>query len=88
MILLSNGLTLEQSVFFYLPQAIAGLWVLFLQFFVIKDLHNYEVGETFTIIFKSIFTMLIIGLCVFVLYTLGSQLINFILDVITEVSAR
>lgn len=87
-ILLSNGLTLEQSVFFYLPQAIAGLWVLFLQFFVIKDLHNYEVGETFTIIFKSIFTMLIIGLCVFVLYTLGSQLINFILDVITEVSAR
>lgn len=87
-ILLSNGLTLEQSVFFYLPQAIAGLWVLFLKFFVIKDLHNYEVGETFTIIFKSIFTMLIIGLCVFVLYTLGSQLINFILDVITEVSAR
>ncbi|MGJ0564826.1 hypothetical protein ACR73B_06645 [Enterococcus innesii] len=87
-ILLSNGLTLEQSVFFYLPQAIAGLWVLFLQFFVIKDLHNYEVGETFTIIFKSIFTMLIIGLCVFVLYTLGSQLINFILDVITEMSAR
>lgn len=87
-IFLSNGLTLEQSVFFYLPQAIAGLWVLFLQFFVIKDLHNYEVGETFTIIFKSIFTMLIIGLCVFVLYTLGSQLINFILDVITEVSAR
>lgn len=87
-IFLSNGLTLEQRVFFYLPQAIAGLWVLFLQFFVIKDLHNYEVGETFTIIFKSIFTMLIIGLCVFVLYTLGSQLINFILDVITEVSAR
>ncbi|WP_312730165.1 YIP1 family protein [Enterococcus sp.] len=87
-IFLSNGLTLEQRVFFYLSQAIAGLWVLFLQFFVIKDLHNYEVGETFTIIFKSIFTMLIIGLCVFVLYTLGSQLINFILDVITEVSAR
>lgn len=87
-ILLSNGLTLEQSVFFYLPQAVTGLWILFLQFFVIKDLHNYDVGETFSIIFKSIFTMLIIGLCVFVLYTLGSQLVNFILDVITEVSAR
>lgn len=32
-ILLSNGLTLEQSVFFYFPQAVTGLWILFLQFF-------------------------------------------------------
>lgn len=87
-ILISNGLTLEQSIFYYLPQALMLIWIVLLLFFTIKDMHNYEVGETFSIVFKSIFTMLIIGLFLFVLYSLGSQMVNFVLDVITEVGRR
>jgi len=87
-IAMSNVLTLEQSIFYYLPQYLMLIWILILLFFTIKDMHNYEVGETMTIILKSTFTMLIIGLFLFVLYTLGSQMVSFITDVITEVGRR
>lgn len=87
-ILFSNVLTLEQSVFYYLPQVLMLVWIIGLFFFMIKDLHNYEVGETVSIILKSIFTMLIIGIFIFVLYTLGSQLVGFVVDIITEVRRR
>ncbi|OIJ17482.1 hypothetical protein BKP37_03030 [Anaerobacillus alkalilacustris] len=87
-ILFSNGLTLEQSVFYYLPIQAMFLWVVFLTFFMIKDMHNYDVGETIGVISKSIFTMLIIGLFIFVLYSLGNQMIHFLIDVVAEVSKR
>lgn len=87
-IVLSNVLTLEQSLFYYLPQFLMLFWIVVLMFFMIKDMHNYEVGETFSVVFESIFTMLIIGLFLFVLYSLGSQMVNFVIDVITEVSRR
>ncbi|WP_332693601.1 YIP1 family protein [Halalkalibacter lacteus] len=87
-ILFSNGLTLEQSVFYHLPVQGMFIWGAFLLFFTIKDIHNYDVGETITVISKSVFTMLIIGLFLFVLYSLGNQMIEFLYDVVTEVSKR
>ncbi|MGZ9585468.1 YIP1 family protein [Paenibacillus marinisediminis] len=88
LILFSNGLTLEQSVFYHLPIQAMLIWVAFLMFFMIKDIHNYEVGETIGVIFRSVFTMLIIGLFLFVIYSIGSQLLGFVQDVVTEASKR
>ncbi|MEK5353995.1 MULTISPECIES: YIP1 family protein [Paenibacillus] len=88
LVLFSNGLTLEQSVFYHLPIQAMMLWIAFLMFFMIKDIHSYEVGETVNVVFKSTFTMLIIGLLLFVLYSLGSQLLDFGYDVITEASKK
>lgn len=87
-VLVSNGLTLEQIVFFKLPLQAMFVWIAFMLFFMIKDIHNYHVGETFSVIVKSVFTMLIIGLFLFVLYSVGNQLISFLFDVVTEVSKR
>ena len=86
--IISNGISLNESVFFYLPQAIMFLWVVFLLFFLIKDIHNYGVGETIIIIFKTIFTMAIIGVFIFVLYSLFNTLSELIVDIIREVILR
>ncbi|MEW9050038.1 MAG: hypothetical protein AB2392_02705 [Neobacillus sp.] len=88
LVIFSNGLTLEQSVFYHLPIQVMFLWILFLMFFMIKDMQNYSVGETLSVVSKTLFTMLIIGLFLFVLYSVGSQLISFMLDVVTEVGKR
>ncbi|WP_274365951.1 YIP1 family protein [Paenibacillus thermotolerans] len=88
LILVSNGLTLEQSVFYHLPVQAITIWVAFLMFFMIKDIHGYEVGETAGVIIKSLFTMLVIGLFLFVFYSLGSQLLGFVHDVLTEAGNR
>ncbi|GIQ65712.1 hypothetical protein PACILC2_42800 [Paenibacillus cisolokensis] len=88
LVLLSNGLTLEQSVFYHLPVQAMTIWVAFLMFFMIKDIHNYEVGETVSVIFRSVFTMLIIGLFLFVFYSIGRQLLGFVHDVFAEASKR
>lgn len=88
LILISNGLTLEQSVFYHLPIQAMTIWIAFLMFFKIKDIHNYEVGETAGVIFRSLFTMLIIGLFIFVFYSLGNQLVGFAHDVVTEAINR
>ena len=88
LILFSNGLTLEQSVFYHLPVQAMTIWIAFLMFFMIKDIHNYEVGETVDVIFRSLFTMLIIALFIFVFYSLGNQLVGFAQDVVTEAINR
>jgi hypothetical protein len=88
LILVSNVLTLEQSIFYHLPVQAATIWVAFLMFFMIKDIHGYEVGETVGVVFKSLFTMLVIGLFLFVIYSLGSQLLGFVHDIVTEVINR
>lgn len=85
---LSNVLTLEQSVFYKLPINVMLLWIIFLMFFMIKDVHNFEVGETCIVIVKSLFAMLIIALFLFVLYSLGNQIITFLHELITEVINR
>lgn len=86
--IISNGLTLEQAVFYNIPIDILIIWIAFLMFFMIKDIHNFEVGETCLVIFKSIFTMLIIAVFLFILYSLGNQIYSFLYEIIREVINR
>ncbi|MFD0715600.1 YIP1 family protein [Paenibacillus sp. GCM10027626] len=88
LIIFSNALTLEQAVFYHLPVQAMALWIAVLMFFKIKDIQNYEVGETVGVIVRSVFTMLIIALFLFVLYSIGSGLLGFGYDVVTEAGKR
>ena len=88
MIALSNVLTYQEGVFYSIPYTILFIWTAILFFFMIKEIHNYEVGESFGVIFKSIFTMLIMGVFLFIIYSLNSQIINVTEQIIREVIQR
>jgi tetratricopeptide (TPR) repeat protein len=88
MALFSNVLTLQESVFFTGPITFAFIWVAIYFFFMIKEVHNYEVSETVGIIFKSAFTMLIMGIFIFVIYSLNSQIFRVSEQIIRELVER
>jgi tetratricopeptide (TPR) repeat protein len=87
-IIISNLITYQEQVFYDFGNTLMTVWVVFLLFFMIKDIHNYEVKQTIGIIFKSMFTMLIMGLMLFIINALSSQMISIFSEIITEVSNR
>ena len=83
-ILLSNVLTYQEAVFYNVPLTFTLIWITIYFFFMIKEIHNYEVSETFNIIFKSMFTMLIMGIFIFVVYSLNSQMFTVSTEIVRE----
>ena len=81
--ILSNVLTYQEAVFYNGPLTITYIWIAIYFFFMIKEIHNYEVGETFGVIGISLFTMLIMGIFLFVIYSIDTQIFN-----VTEQIAR
>ncbi|MBN2604330.1 MAG: hypothetical protein JXR62_00745 [Bacilli bacterium] len=88
LILLSNVLTYQEAVFYSVPMTFTMIWVAIYFFFMIKEIHNYEVGETMGIIFKSMFTMLIMGIFIFVVYSLNSQIFTVSTEIAREMIER
>lgn len=86
--LLSNVLTYQEAVFFNIPLSITFIWVAIYFFFMIKEIHNYDVGETFGIIGVSMFTMLIMGIFLFVVYSLNTQIFQVGLEIGRELLER
>ncbi len=86
--LMSNVLTYQEAVFYNVPITITFIWVAIYFFFMIKEIHNYEVGETFNIIFVSLFTMLIMGIFLFVIYSLNTQIFRVTLEISRELMER
>jgi hypothetical protein len=87
-ILISNVLTYQEAVFFNGPIIITFIWVTIYFFFMIKEIHNYEVGETFGIIFISMFTMLIMGIFLFVVYSINTQIFTVTEEIAREMIQR
>lgn len=87
-ILLSNVLTYQEIVFYHFGYLAMIVWCTFLVFFMIKDIHNYSVSKTIKVIFVSFFTMLIIGLFLYVVNALGNQMLAVIKEIIGEVINR
>ncbi|QMS84221.1 YIP1 family protein [Candidatus Xianfuyuplasma coldseepsis] len=85
---LSNVLTYQEMVFYSVPLTFTFIWVTIYFFFMIKEIHNYEVGETFSVIFVSMFTMLIMGIFLFVIYSLNSQIFRVSLEISRELLER
>lgn len=85
---LSNVLTLNESFLYYFPVIVLVLWTLFYLYFMIKDIHNYQVGETFKNIFMTLFTAVILLIVGFILYNIFHQAYDFVTSVIREVVIR
>ena len=88
LIVLSQVLTLNEVVFYNLAFFGLTAWIGFLILFMIKDIHNYSVSKTFGLIGKSLFTMVIFALLIYIVSTLTNQIISIASEVITEVLNR
>lgn len=87
-ILLTNISTLNESVIVDLAGFSIVLYTLVLVFTAVKEVHNYEIGQTFKNLLMTLFTMLVIVLIGFILYVFGSQLIDFLTSLGKEVIHR
>ena len=87
-ILLSNVLTYQEAVFYNVPLTFNLIRITIYCVFMSKEIHNYEVGETMNIIFKSMFTMLIMGIFIFVVYSLNSQMFTVSTEIVREMFER
>ena len=87
-IILSNVLTLNETILLQIFSFFMISYTFILVFVSVKEIHNYEIMETFKNIILTIFTMLIICLIGFIIYVFGSQLLDFILSWLKEVIFR
>jgi len=87
-IVLSHVLTLNESILMSLLSTVTIVWIAMLVFFMIKDIHNYSVKETIQIILKSLFTMLIFGLLIYILNSFYNQMADIVIDIWNEVRER
>ncbi len=87
-IILSNVLTLNESIILQILGFVMISYTLTLIFIAIKEIHNYEISQTFKNLLMTLFTMLIIGLIGFIVYVFGSQLSGFLESFIKEVLFR
>ena len=87
-ILLSNGLTLNEEFILQISNVVIYTWIVILIFLSIKELNEYSFGQTVRIIFLSVFTLFIAALSLFILYSLFQQLFSFIASLYGEVVHR
>lgn len=87
-IILTNVLTLNETILLQIFGFFMISYTLILVFISIKEIHNYEIIETFKNLLLTIFTMLIICLIGFIIYVFGSQLLDFIVSWLKEVFFR
>ncbi|MEZ0536433.1 NHL repeat-containing protein [Caldicellulosiruptoraceae bacterium PP1] len=86
--IISKGLTLvEESVYSFLHNGMY-VWCGILLFFKVKEIHNYELGETVKNIIYTIVGIIIIAIVLFILFGLSNQLWDFIYSLIQEVRIR
>lgn len=87
-ILLSNGITYNEVFLVNFSNFILYSWILLLLFMTVKEINNYSVGETFKVIFLTLFCVLIAILLLFILYVLILQVADFVQSIYGEVVYR
>lgn len=86
--LLSNVLTQEETAFYYLLNAIALIWSLGLLIVGIMTVHQYTVSKTMVTMFLTIIMAMIIVFLMMLLYSLFQQIIDFVVNIYTELIFR
>jgi hypothetical protein len=87
-ILLSRVLTLNELFIYQALTTILIAWSAILGFFMVKDIHNYSIGETIKSLAITMFTIVMIVVCVILLTSLASQAYDFVVELGTEVFLR
>lgn len=85
---LSNVLTRsEETIYNYLLYGIY-VWTAAMFFWMVQNVQNYGVGETFVNIFLSLFAFVALGVLGFIIFGLSNELSVFVNEVYKEVSLR
>lgn len=87
-IILTNLLTLNETILLDILGFVMITYTLVLVFVAVREIHNYEIKETFKNIFITLFTMAIIIIVGFIVYVFGNQLIDFLISWFKEVFFR
>lgn len=87
-ILISRGLTNNESFIYYFLVFVMFCWTGILLFMVIKETHNFTVKQTIVDFILTILMMLIIVIVLILLYLVVSQVIEFFVDLFKEVAFR
>lgn len=86
--LLSNLLTLNEVFVYTFSMQLILFWCGVMLVIMVKEIHNYTVGETVRNLLTTLFTMAIFLLSAYILYVLFNQLFEFIQAIIQEVGLR
>jgi len=88
MTIVSNVLTLNEIFIYTYIHQIGYVWTAILLYFMVKDIHHYDVGETFLNISVTMFSMVVLAFVVFMGYVIFNQSLNFFEEVIREAILR
>ena len=86
--ILSNALTYNEGYLYTIFNALLWIWSIFNVILMIKEIHNYKVGELILNIILTFVAVIIMILLFLVLYILTMQLIEFFIGVFSEVGYR
>ncbi len=81
---ISHVITYNESFFVTFTSLFMWVWIAILVFISIREINNYTIKETVKIIGLTVFTILIALLLAFILYVLGSQVIDFVQSIFRE----
>jgi hypothetical protein len=86
--LYSNIITNDESTFYYLMDAIAFLWFIWLLFVGTMTVHQYSAQKT---IVTMLLTLIVIGIILFLgvlFFSMIQQMVNFVTSIYQEISFR
>ncbi|MGL4372129.1 MAG: hypothetical protein ACRCS6_00010, partial [Turicibacter sp.] len=86
--LLTNVLTLNEAFIYSFSFFIILAYCLILLFLMVKEIHNYTVGETVKNILLTLFGIILIVLTTFILYLLITHQLDFIQSIVQELKIR
>lgn len=85
---ISRALTLNEIFIYQYVYQIGFVWTTILIYFLVKDIHYYDVGETFINIGVTIFSMIVLAFVLFMGYVIFNQSFTFFEEVIKEAILR
>ncbi|MFC0210857.1 YIP1 family protein [Paenibacillus chartarius] len=86
--IVSNVLTMSEASLYQFAANAMTAWIGLLIFWKIQNIHNYSVGETFMNIFLTLCTILVIGVLIFLIGGLTSDLFTMLYEMFQEVTLR
>ena len=82
--IISNFLTYNESYIYTILNAVLWIWSIINLILMIKEIHNYKLGEFILNVVLTFLAVVIMVLLYLVLYVLAMQLIQFIVGLVSE----
>lgn len=87
-ILLSNVLTLNESMAITIVNTVGIVWSVLILIIGLSEIHQYYIGKTLLTVFLTVFAMVVIALIAFLFFSLMSQMISFVKSIMSELQLR